>query len=114
MVSNLILTATFVDVQKPVDTVQNLAGAGVSRSVFTVSGAASDNGKVVGVWYQLNNGVWTSANTTNNWTNWSADLSLQPGGNTLRNYAVDGGAHDYVYVADSQNDVIEKSCRMGW
>ena len=114
MVSNLTLTATFVDVQKPTEAITGLAnGQRVSNGNFTVTGTAGDNVGVAGVWYQLNNGNWTSATSTNGWTNWWATLPLAPGTNTLRTYARDINSDGFVYVADSENNLIRKITRDG-
>jgi hypothetical protein len=90
MASNLTLQATFADVKKPALAITNLAsGQRVSNAVFTVKGTASDNAQVTNVWLQLNGGDWTNAVTDNQWANWSAELDLIPGTNTLSVYAVD-------------------------
>jgi hypothetical protein len=87
MVSNLMLQANFLDVQRPVLSITNLAsGQRVSNAVFTVRGRASDNWAVSNVWLQLNGGSWTSAAGT---TNWSAGLNLTPGTNSVQAFAVD-------------------------
>ena len=107
--TNTAATLTVVDSVKPVVTNLNLtAGQSVSNGAFTVTGTAGDNSGVASVWYQLNNGIWMLASTTNNWTNWLATLNLVPGTNTLRIYAVDIASHGYVYVADFNNNLIRK------
>src|SRR5271154_5447433 len=55
----------------------------------TVTGKAGDNVAVAAVYYALNGGLWTNATTANNWTNWTASLTLTPGTNTLQAYARD-------------------------
>ena len=105
--SGAILTVG--DTVRPVVTNLNLtAGQSVSNGTFTVTGTASDVSGVASVWYQLGSGPWTLATTTNHWANWSALLTLQPGTNTLLIYAVDNNGHDFVYVADYQNNLIRK------
>jgi len=87
MASNLVLQANFVDVQKPVVSITSPTNLmSVSNAVFTATGTATDNLAVASVFYSLNNGVWTNAAGTNNWT---AVLNLVSGTNTLAAYAVD-------------------------
>jgi hypothetical protein len=90
MVSNLMLQATFLDTNKPTLSITNLtAGQRLSNAVFTVQGTASDNWQMSNVLCQINGGVWNSATNINNWTNWSAGVTLAPGTNTVAAYAVD-------------------------
>ena len=90
MASNLSFTANFVDVQEPTNSIILPApGQRSSNSLFQVAGKASDNVAVAAVYYQLNGSNWVQPNTTNSWTNWSASVTLTPGSNTLRAYAVD-------------------------
>jgi len=44
---------------------------------------------VLDVFYQLNGGDWAEATTTNEWRNWAATVTLSPGKNILRAYAID-------------------------
>jgi hypothetical protein len=90
MASNLSFTASFVDVQKPTNSIVSPApGQRWSNSLFQVTGKAADNVGVAAVFYQLNGSNWVQANTTNYWTNWSASVTLTPGSNNLRAYAED-------------------------
>ena len=41
------------------------------------------------VYYSLNGSAWAAATTANAWTNWTANLTLTPGTNTIQAYAVD-------------------------
>ena len=94
MASNLTFTANFIDTNKPTFSITNLvAGQRVSNAVFTVKGTASDNWQMGNVAYQLNSGAWSNAVTVNNWTNWSADLFLVPGTNSLLAYATDSSGN---------------------
>jgi hypothetical protein len=63
----------------------------VSNVVCTVAGAATDNGRVAQVCWQLNGGAWsTNATTLNGWSNWAAAVELAiPGSNTVRVYSQD-------------------------
>jgi hypothetical protein len=56
---------------------------------FAVTGKAGDNVAVGTVYYSLNGSGWTAATTGNQWTNWTADVTLTPGPNTIQAYAVD-------------------------
>jgi uncharacterized repeat protein (TIGR02543 family) len=60
-----------------------------SNAVFAVTGKAGDNAGVSNVFYSVNNSAWATATTGNNWTNWTAQVALTPGTNTLAAYAVD-------------------------
>ncbi len=90
MLTNLILTANFVDITRPsLSIVTPTLNLRVSNAVFAVTGKASDNVAVGMVYYSLNGAAWTEATTGNNWTNWMAAVTLLPGTNTIRAYAVD-------------------------
>lgn len=62
------------------------SGITVSSNCVTVSGTASDDVAVKEVRCQVNAGPWTLATGTNNWTN---QVTLSFGTNTIRAYAVD-------------------------
>jgi hypothetical protein len=90
MVTNLALTANFADVTKPtLSLVAPAANSRVSNMVFAVSGTAGDNVAVEMVYYSLNGSGWTVAATGNHWTNWTANVMLKPGTNTIWVCAVD-------------------------
>ncbi|MGA2544551.1 MAG: Ig-like domain-containing protein, partial [Verrucomicrobiota bacterium] len=94
MATNLSFTANFVDVQKPTNSITApTPGQRWSNSLFQITGKAVDNVAVAGVYYQLDGGSWTPATTTNDWTNWRANVTLAPGTNTVRAYAVDTSGH---------------------
>jgi uncharacterized repeat protein (TIGR02543 family) len=65
------------------------SGQRCSNAVFTVTGKAGDNVGVSDVFYSVNNSAWAMATTGNNWSNWTAQVALTPGTNTLAAYAVD-------------------------
>jgi carbon monoxide dehydrogenase subunit G len=106
MISNLTLAVNFADVTKPVNTITTpRSGQRWSNAVFTVRGTATDNARVAGVWYQLNGGVWTNAESANGWSNWTATVNLTPGTNVVKAYAVDATGNrsitnsvNFVYV----------------
>jgi uncharacterized repeat protein (TIGR03803 family) len=60
-----------------------------SNSGFTVTGKASDNVAVAGVWVSANGADWLAATLSNGGSNWTAQVSLIPGTNTITAYAVD-------------------------
>ena len=106
MASNLTFTASFVDVAAPTNGITSpTANQRWSNAVFTVTGAARDNVGVANVFLSLNGGGWTPAITANGWTNWSAQVSLTPGTNTVQACAVDAAGNvsttntvKFVYV----------------
>jgi len=72
MCSNLVLTATLADVQRPVNIIKSpTVNQRVTGDSITVAGKASDNVGVTGVWYQMNSGQWLLGLTTDVWTNWT-------------------------------------------
>jgi uncharacterized repeat protein (TIGR03803 family) len=88
--SNLMLQANFMDVTKPTLSITNVkAGMNVSNADFTVKGKAGDNLAVSNVLYSLNDTGWSNAMTANDWSNWTAAVTLTPGTNTIAAYAVD-------------------------
>ena len=90
VVSNLTLTANFVDVAKPTLTVTApIATTSTTSNSFMASGKAADNLAVDEVRYKLNDNSWEEAVTTNGWTNWTANSSLTAGTNVLSVYAED-------------------------
>ena len=113
MASNLTLQANFVDTNKPAVSITNLvAGQRVSNAVFTVKGTASDNWQVSNVVCQLNGGGWNSATNINNWTNWAAGVTLNPGTNVVQACAMDTAGNksttnsvSFQFVATNQLQV---------
>jgi uncharacterized repeat protein (TIGR03803 family) len=92
--SNLVFTANFKDIARPTDVIL----APTKGHVFSngvASGRAMDNVGVAQVYYRLNSGAWTTANSSDG-TNWqTADLSgqLLSGPNTISTYAVDAAGN---------------------
>jgi hypothetical protein len=90
MVSNLQLTANFVDVTAPTLTVLSpTSGQFFANPATTITGTASDNVQVAGVYYQLNTNPWKLATTANGFTNWSATALLIAGTNNLKVVPID-------------------------
>jgi hypothetical protein len=88
-----------------------LAGQRVSNELFQAKGTASDNYRVDQVMYQLNNGLFTSAVGTKQW---SANLDLTPGTNVLRALAIDGSGNysltssvSFFYVVPTNLTVVK-------
>jgi hypothetical protein len=109
MQSNLCLQANFVDVAKPTLAITApTANQRWSNAVFTVRGTAKDNVQVSNVWCQTN-GVWGPVATGNSWTNWTVEVALVPGTNTVRAYAEDGAGNrsltnsvKFIYVVSDR------------
>ncbi len=75
---------------KPGVSITNVtAGMVVSNAAFTVMGTATDSVVVARVFYSLNQAPWTNAATANNWSNWTAAVTLTSGTNTFSAYALD-------------------------
>lgn len=90
MQSNLVLTATFVDVMRPTNTITvPMPNQRWSNAIFTVAGKVTDNGPISNVWCQVNSGGWSNAQTANSWSNWTAGVTLKVGTNMIMAYAVD-------------------------
>ncbi len=95
MVSNLIITANFVDVSQPGLTLPVLPPgqyAETNQTPLVINGttvSAADNSLVTNVWVSFDSNTWQSASTANHWTNWTISLVPQPGAQSVRAYAVD-------------------------
>jgi hypothetical protein len=117
MASGLSFTANFADVTPPVLVILSpKAHAKVTAAALTVTGKASDNVGVTQVYYQLNGTGWSSAATTNVWTNWTAQVTLSPGANTVQAYAEDAAGNlsktnsvSLVYQSGTSSDLAPAS-----
>ena len=83
-----------------------------SNSSFTITGKASDNIAVTHVFYSINNTGFFPATPTNvnNWSNWTASVTLTPGTNTVSAYATDVNGNisatttvKFVYVLSAED-----------
>jgi hypothetical protein len=88
-------TVTVVpDTTNPINSItMPTVGQRWSNVVFNVAGTAIDNVQISSVWYQINGLGWNSATTGNNWSNWTASVTLTPGTNLLSAYAMDSSGN---------------------
>ena len=90
MASNLTFVANFADITRPTLSITSpKTGQKWSNSVFTVTGKCGDNVAVSNVLISLNGGAWASATLLNNGSNWTGQVTLTPGTNTISAYAID-------------------------
>lgn len=94
MASNLSLTASFRDFARPVCIITfPVSKHNVTNTPINVTGRASDNVGVTGVFVNLSSMGWLPAKLDDG-TNWKVDyLFLNQGGNTLQAYAVDAAGN---------------------
>jgi hypothetical protein len=99
MASNLTIVANMGDVTKPVITVTSVVtnSGGVPNNLL-ISGTTSDNLAVTNVQFLQNNifltnTVWSDASTGNNWSNWTAQVSLAAGTNIIYLQATDSSGN---------------------
>jgi formylglycine-generating enzyme required for sulfatase activity len=94
MASNLTIIANFKDITPPtLKIVAPTVNEKWTNSLFTVTGTASDNVGVVDVYYSFNDSDWAPANTANDWSNWTEQVTLTPGTNTIAAYAMDAAGN---------------------
>jgi hypothetical protein len=93
MEPDLLFSASFTDVSRPVNIVMSPRVNRIvttSTESFIATGKAVDNSSVTNVYYQLNDSGWETATTTNAWLNWeTTPLTPVSGRNVLQSYAVD-------------------------
>jgi hypothetical protein len=75
------------------------SGQTFTNLIITASGTRADPAGVAGVFVQDTGGVWAPATTLNQWSNWSAQITLTPGANTLSAYAL--GSNGYPSVTNT-------------
>ena len=84
----VVLTVN-ADVQRPtVNITAPEPGDKLTAVIFQVTGRAMDNSQVAGVWFKVNSGAWTLAQTTDGWNSWFANFVPTNGINTVFAYAV--------------------------
>ena len=94
MASNLVFNANFKDITRPVNVILTpTKGQVFSNSVAT--GRAMDNVGVASVWYQLNSGAWTQANSAmaRIGRRRMCRAQLIAGANTISAYALDAAGN---------------------
>jgi hypothetical protein len=65
-----------------------------SNNTFNVTGTAKDNVGVDALWFELNTNGWTTnVYTSNGFANWNTNVTLTPGTNTIKVYAVDAAGN---------------------
>ena len=90
MSTNLALHANFVDVTRPKLSITTpKARQKLTNGLIAASGKATDNVAVRAVYCSLNASAWSAAVLATNSSHWSATLTLTPGTNVLRAYALD-------------------------
>ena len=96
------------DVTSPTNTITApVAGLRVSNAVCTVIGQTTDNVGVGYVYCMLNNSAnWIMATTTNQWTNWTATVTLIPGTNVLTVESIDASGNISAYRTLSLQFVV--------
>ena len=111
MFSNLSLHANFIDATRPK---LSIASPKAKQKLFTstlmLTGKATDNVAVKTVYCSLNGSAWTPAVRTTNSSLWSLGVTLTPGTNVVRAFAVDTSGNssptntvvcDYLLAAQS-------------
>ncbi len=90
MVTNLTLIANFVDVAPPTLAITSpKSGLKTSNDVFTVTGTVKDNLGVSNVMYSLNGADYTNATLSAEASNWTAQVTLSAGSNSIAVFATD-------------------------
>ena len=102
MASNLTFVANLGDITPPVLAITSVVtNTGGDPTSLIISGTASDNIAVTNVQfnvqYPVNQGVFTNAFTNalsgNGWSNWTAQVAMQPGTNLVTIQAVDSSGN---------------------
>ena len=88
------------------------SGLAVSNDMLAVSGSAAAAVAVQSVYYQLNGGSWMLAGSANSWTNWTANVNLTPGANTISVYAQDTSGNTSATITISNFYVVTGSLQV--
>jgi hypothetical protein len=91
---NQIVQANFAETSRPTLNIATPpARLNSTNAPVNLTGTASDDWQVTGVWCQVNNGGWQLAPSTNNWTNWHLAIPLVTGTNTIKAFAMNLGGN---------------------
>jgi hypothetical protein len=88
------------------------SGLAASNDVLAVTGSAAAAVAVQSVYYQLNGGSWMLAASANSWTNWTANVNLTPGANTINVYAQDTSGNTSPTITISNFYVVTGSLQV--
>lgn len=88
---NEVLQANFVETSRPTLYVFTPPSHGPGE--IQITGAASDDWQVTGVWCRVNQGPWQLAHSTDHWLRWNLTLPLAAGLNTIQTYALNMGGN---------------------
>jgi hypothetical protein len=88
------------------------SGLAVSNDVLAVTGSAAAAVAMQSVYYQLNGGSWMLAASANSWTNWTANVNLTPGANTISVYAQDTSGNTSPTITISNFYVLTGSLQV--
>jgi hypothetical protein len=105
---SLALLINIVDKSPPTLSITNItAGMTVTNPAFTVKGTAKDNVAVSNVLVSLNSGAWNPAGSDNARSNWTAQVTLVPGTNTIAAYAVDTSGNVSLTTTDKLDYIVK-------
>ena len=87
---DLLLTANFVNTTPPTLTLTSPTGNETTTSgTVTITGNATDNVSVAGVYYSVSASEWIAAENDGGWIKWSFTTALALGSNVIQIYALD-------------------------
>lgn len=108
MASNLTFTANFKDITRPVNVILSPT-KGQTLTSGVVTGKASDNVGVAGVWFRANSGPWLSAQLVDgmNWHTPSLADQLLSGANSISSFAQDAAGNASLTNSIAFNYVVQ-------